>query len=454
MMYSGPSFDIANSSFFRPYPPDRLTPRPNSTSKINSTCTPPKQFPSSMLQPCSLIIVCVAFTSLAQSASDVPLSALEKYASSAAKASQNGAQVTSQERFEASAYELYLTGFFAGVSASQMIYDKIDEDHKITGDVSTVPEWMEDTSRSAPSFLAFVRRHCPPSADKQHTASSYILHAWYVFEHPKAQLNERMGGLLALSNLCKWGTDFPDADILQKKLTENFAEHVDASKQTGNRLNNAPPYHLDINGVTIDLPSMPGLWRLDGRMPSLDDATQKMAEAGHNRVLLLLGTELDHAAISDARFPTLERTLTIQQSTRLNRPVTLTEFEAIRDKLIGALSSKSFPESKTLFDQIGKATSDALQRLTEKSAKAALGEPQLFGVFDKDDLSFCHSMLAPGMVRVAEKEVKVTQATSVAVVYVQEMVLTVYASAKYKDAEDLAWTMQQAKLMRDKLLNR
>lgn len=391
---------------------------------------------------------------LARAASDVPLSALEVYASAAVKASQEDAHLTSEERFQASAYELYLRGFFAGLSASQMIYDKQDEDHKITGDVSIVPEWMEDVSRSAPSFLAFMRRHCPQSADKQQIAGGHVFHAWYVFEHPKAQVGERLGGFMALTDLCKWGSDFPDSAVLQKKLTENFVQTYDATKQGPSSSKPATVHHLDLDGAQIDMPSIPGLWRLDGRMPDLDRAVHKMAAAAQNRVFMLLGNEADDIAISSGRFPALERTITFQQSTRMNYFVSLDEFESMRDEMAKTLSAKSFPESKLLFDQISRAASGALQTLTETSAKAILGEPQFLGVFDKDELSLCHSLLAPGIVTVAGKETKVIQATSVAIVYVNGKVLSVYVSAKYNEPADLDWTIDHAKLVRNKILKR
>jgi hypothetical protein len=410
--------------------------------------------PTTMFIQRSLVVLLFMQVCLARAASDVPLSALEAYASFAVKASQRGVQLTSEERFQASAYEFYLHGFFAGLYAAPMIYHKKDEDNKITGDISTVPEWMEDVSRSAPSFLAFVRRHCPQSADKDQIASRYVVHAWYVFEHPKAQIGERLGGLIALTDLCNWGPEFPDSEVLKKKLTENFVEKADPPKQGASLSEPSTVYRLEVGGGQIDMPSIPGLWRLDGRMPDLDGAVQKMAAAARNRVYLLLGTEADDIAISSGQFPTLERTITFQQSTRMDRLVPLDEFESLRDEMARTLSSKSPPESKLLFDQISRATSSALQSLTEPTAKAALGEPQYLGVFEKDESSLCHSILAPGIVRVAGKETKVIQATSIAIVYVNGRVLSVNVNAKYAEPADLAWTVDLAKLVRNKLLQR
>lgn len=139
--------------------------------------------------------------------------ALETWVTAATAFFASPDDVSPEIRDRALIFQGYLMGTLAGYS---MNYDDDDESKELR----SIPPWMEDPGKAAPSILAFIKRHKPTNGDHQNMPAEFVMKAWYVFNHPKGGITNRLGIYVGLAQF--WGADFPGADELRKKAGENY----------------------------------------------------------------------------------------------------------------------------------------------------------------------------------------------------------------------------------------
>lgn len=156
-------------------------------------------------------------------AGTLTLEMLETLASSGASRTEDHPINTSNGQMRAVVFESYMMGFFDGVEGYRSLVTSEESKKDEAAEPSKIPAWMKDPSQSAPSVLAFIRRHTPPSADKSKLPAAPMIRAWFVYTHPTADIAERLGGYMALALLYGWGRDFPGSDELLRRAGENYA---------------------------------------------------------------------------------------------------------------------------------------------------------------------------------------------------------------------------------------
>lgn len=161
-----------------------------------------------------LLVVLIALLPSISMSETPNVIALEDWVVGATAFIASPADSSPETRESALIFHGYLMGTLAGYSMS---FNRDEDSHKLT----SIPDWMEDPEKAAPSILAFIRRHKPKDGDHANMPASFVMKAWYVFNHPKGGIAERLAILVGLSQF--WGPDFPGADELTKKAGENYS---------------------------------------------------------------------------------------------------------------------------------------------------------------------------------------------------------------------------------------
>ena len=203
---------------------------------------------------------------------------------------------------------------------------------------------------------------------------------------------------------------------------------------------------------TLTLPLVEGYPRLDGKSTELDTTIDIMARGARNRVVALYGTENDLGLILQGKKPALSRTITIQSAIALEgKEMPPAIFLRFKDQLKEDVTT-SDKAIKALLEEIEESSSDALSKQSKVTTVVQYGDVVRLGIFEETDKSLCHSMLAQVRSETPKGTREGVQATSIALVFLDGKLLTIYVSSLYQSIDDLYWTRKMALLVRDQLI--
>lgn len=208
---------------------------------------------------------------------------------------------------------------------------------------------------------------------------------------------------------------------------------------------------FEVGTETFRLPFPDDLYRLDGRFLELDLAVKKMAQGAGNRVIALFGHANDDEALREKKFPSLERTVSVQTVTKMeDADVPPGGFSQLKEEVRKAQGK---PDKKVLelLQRIESSTETALSQLTKLQSAMEFDEVAMLGEFSSDDTSICHSVLANTKGIVGDQKIQKTQATSVCVMQMGSKIISLYVSAVYESLSDLEWTRRTCISFRDQL---
>jgi hypothetical protein len=295
--------------------------------------------------------------------------------------------------------------------------------YKSKGSINMVPKEWTNSMPASKSILAYLnefeqkyRIRFPDAFE-----AKQFVNLWYYVKHPQV-----VPGLAYGHELIFLGLNFPEAFNAHNQSEKGEDEIGESVK-------------IEINKRKIVIPIPFGMVRIDGRLGSLDDAVSGMAEPMNNRVYAVFGSPEDSRMIDAGEFPTLLRTVTIQHNEKLPATTSRADFARMASGLLNDLPKvdRSFAEH---FDRIEESASRAMTDVTSLKSTMEFGETKSLGVFLSGDTFLCHSLLLHMKGSVGGEALSLIQATSVAAVWTDEQVVSIYANARYDKPDDLKWT--------------
>ena len=120
-----------------------------------------------------------------------PLKVIEREATAATRFyGEKGREMNQRDINDAMYFLMHMAGFTSGLNASCMVTKKREE----LDWVYFPDDWMKDMEKTAPSFLAFIRKNKPDGfkyGDESNIPMNLYL-AWYLTEHSKSNQTAKL----------------------------------------------------------------------------------------------------------------------------------------------------------------------------------------------------------------------------------------------------------------------
>ncbi len=359
----------------------------------------------------------------------------------------------------------------------QARYDHYHPEDAVSENIRLVYDALpKEVMKVARDFLAFY-----PALDHlQDAPAGGFLHAFFigkygVTDQSKERFHSAVEGLL-LETILKY-QDSPESvpeftawleKCKKKQLDDTLDEleqlelnhyllwlSVGAAEEPGlgdpKRKIADQPIPIEVNGTRILLPSPRPYVRLDGRSSALDQAIETMTKGGGLKAHVVFGSKEDAETAGRGEIPLMQRTIVVNQIEDFPSGIPVEAFAIVRQQL-SARANQVDEKLRKHFEGIGKASDEALKDLIGIKSEMKFGEIESLGVFDESETSVCHTMVAHMDTTIGETLTSFIQVTSTATVLVKGEVLSVQANAEFLSEDDLEWTREVAKKMRDELL--
>lgn len=198
---------------------------------------------------------------------------------------------------------------------------------------------------------------------------------------------------------------------------------------------------FEIDGVTFRLPPHENLVRLDGASPEGDTLIKDGLGSKQGRLIAVFGQKEDQAILAMSKRPHLNRFLDVQVIDLEGEIMTKEDFRYIKNN--AGKKDPAVPEMEDVLAEIAKTTADPAIILSKAPASLRESNRMSLGVYDGTEDCTMLSVLSPGHVNFAGKNIQAVMAYSSGIVNVRGRMCVVRATAVYITPADLAWTRRE-----------